>query len=340
MSGADGRRAAFYCVCDDRYFLGAVGMINSLRLQGHEEPIFVLDCGLTGAQRELLAPQATVVTARTEGPPWLLKAVAPLDHPAEVMILIDADMIVTRPLTELIEEAGGGRVIAFRASYDRFVPEWGELLELGPIRRRPYVSSGLVFLGAPLGTEVLGAIDDRRHRVEAVISGGSGRSSDDYAFFALDQDVLNAVLAARAESGRIVTLEHRLAPNLPFEGLKLKRGLSRCAYEDGTEPYVVHHLVTRPWPVLDRRGDKPWLASVPSSIYSRLLTRHLVGAGLAIEVPANEVPRSLRTGALARIVRAPIDSRERLGWYLRDHLPGPIVRRVDAARRRRRLEGL
>ena len=27
--------AAFYCVADERYFLGAVAMINSLRLVGH-----------------------------------------------------------------------------------------------------------------------------------------------------------------------------------------------------------------------------------------------------------------------------------------------------------------
>ena len=45
--------ARFYCVADERYFLGAVGMINSLRLQGHAEPIHVLDCGLRPGQREL-----------------------------------------------------------------------------------------------------------------------------------------------------------------------------------------------------------------------------------------------------------------------------------------------
>ena len=45
--------AAFYCVSDDRYFLGAVGLINSLRLVGHSEPIHLLDCGLTAGQAEV-----------------------------------------------------------------------------------------------------------------------------------------------------------------------------------------------------------------------------------------------------------------------------------------------
>ena len=94
---------AFYCVADSRYFLGAVGMVNSLRVHGHSDPVYVLDCGLDPDQRDLLAPHATLVPAPSEAPPWLLKTVAPLRHPAEVMVLIDADMIATRSLSELID---------------------------------------------------------------------------------------------------------------------------------------------------------------------------------------------------------------------------------------------
>ena len=53
--------AAFYCVADERYFLGAVGLVNSLRLVGHAEPIYLLDCGLTDAQRELLGRRGELV---------------------------------------------------------------------------------------------------------------------------------------------------------------------------------------------------------------------------------------------------------------------------------------
>ncbi len=88
--------AAFYCVTDARYFLGAVATVNSLRLLGHDEPIHVLDCGLDEHQRALLEPHVTLVPAPKDAPPWLLKTVAPLRHPADVMVLIDADIIVTR----------------------------------------------------------------------------------------------------------------------------------------------------------------------------------------------------------------------------------------------------
>ena len=58
---------AFYCVSSDAYFLGAVGMINSLRLQGHDEPVYVMDCGLSAPRRELLSPHVTLVAAPRAG---------------------------------------------------------------------------------------------------------------------------------------------------------------------------------------------------------------------------------------------------------------------------------
>ncbi len=81
MTGAAGgpatiAGAAFYCVADERYFLGAAALISSLRLHGHTEPIFLLDCGLTPAQRRMLAREATIVAGEPDTPPYLLKTVA------------------------------------------------------------------------------------------------------------------------------------------------------------------------------------------------------------------------------------------------------------------------
>src|SRR5438093_51315 len=121
-------RSAFYCVSNALYFLGAAALVNSLRLTGHGEPVYVLDCGLTPEQGELLASHATVVPAPSEAPPWLLKTVAPLRHPAEVMVLIDADIVVTRSLSELIDAAAGGRIVAVEHGSDRYFPQWGRLL--------------------------------------------------------------------------------------------------------------------------------------------------------------------------------------------------------------------
>ena len=291
--------AGFYCVADDRYFLGAVGLVNSLRLHGHEEPVFVLDCGLTPGQRELLATEARIVDPPGGGElhPWLLKTVAPLAHPAEVAVLIDTDMIVTRSLAPLVERAAEGAVVAFENDTPRFVPEWGELLDLGEARPGPYVSSGLVLAGGEAGARLLALMDDRQERVEierTVFGTGEGG----YAFRFPEQDVLNAILRTRIGPEHQEALVNRLAPNPPFAGVRLSdEAAVRVRYDDGTEPYVLHHF-----------HRKPWLEPIFHGLYSRLLARLLLGPGIALRVEPEEVPLRMRSGARARVARARVDA--------------------------------
>jgi len=292
--------AAFYCVSDRRYFLGAVGLINSLRLVGHSQPIYLLDCGLTEAQRELLEGHVTLLRDQSGTPPWLLKTIAPLAHPAEVMVLIDADMIVTRPLDELIERAAGqgeGRLVAAINDRDRFRSDWGELLGLGPVRRGPYLSSGLVVVERRLGTEVLELMDRLQDRVDFDRTFWRDNVSD-YPFLYGDQDVLNGILASeRVEPERVVALEHRLAPTPPFGRLRVAdRRTLRCRYRDGVEPYLLHNFFR-----------KPWLVRMRSSVYSRLLTRSLLGPDVELRLPPELLPLRMRTGPLAGAARLAVD---------------------------------
>jgi hypothetical protein len=324
MSAPTHPEVAFYCVCDERYFLGAVGMINSLRLLGHTEPVYVLDGGLAPGQRELLRGHATVVPAPDGAAPQLLKSVAPLRHPARTMVLIDADMIVTRPLANLIEWATESQVVAFRDRQERFFPEWGELLGLGAPRSIPYVSSGLVFLGGDLGADVIRLMERGRERVD--FSQTFWRRNDrDYPFLYADQDVLNAILATCADGEVLAALETRLAATPPFRRLRLvdERTL-RCAYPDGTEPYVLHQFVR-----------KPWLEPMYHGIYSRMLARLLLADDVAIRVPEDAVPVRMRRGARARAERTAVNVRDLGRFYLGDLLPGWIGQRVEDWRRRR-----
>lgn len=288
--------AAFYCVSDARYFLGAVALLNSLRLQGHREPVFVLDCGLERRQRDLLSEQTTVVPNRPGTAPWLAKTIAPTTHPARVSVLVDADMIVTRPLGELIDRASEGRVVAFENDRPRFVPEWGELLDLGHATPRPYVTSGLVILGGEIGAETLALLDDRQHRVDLDRSlFGSGQT--DYPFLYPEQDVLNAILCTRVKPSCVDVLDHRLVPNPPFSGVRLRDPLRlRCEYDDGVAPYVLHHF-----------HRKPWIDPMFHGLFSRLLTRLLLSDDVTLRVPDELVPMRLRHGPRARLARAKAD---------------------------------
>ena len=309
---------AFYLVSDARYFLGAVGLINSLRLVGHDEPVYLLDCGLTDEQRALAEPHATLLRDDSGTPPWLLKTVAPLRHPAETMVLIDADMVVTRPLGELVAEAARGKLVAVEHGRERFCPEWGELLGLGPVRRQPYVSSGLVVTGRELGTEVLGLMERLQDRVDFDQTFWR-KNVPDYPFLYGDQDVLNAILASeRVGAERTVALEHRLAPTPPFGRLRVvdERAL-RCRYPDGVEPYLLHNFFR-----------KPWLVRRPSSAYSRLLTRALLGEDVELKLAPELVPLRMRTGPVATAARVAVDLTVGPPSWLHRHLWGkPVGRR-------------
>ncbi|HYU59176.1 MAG TPA: hypothetical protein VEK39_00310 [Solirubrobacterales bacterium] len=309
--------AAFYTVCDDGYFLGAVGLVNSLRLVGHDEPIFLLDCGLTVEQRELLAPEVSLIDGPHDVPGNLLKTIAPLSHPAQAIVLIDADIVVTRRLDELIERGSRGEVLAFETGMDRFCPEWGEQLGLGAARPKPYLCSALVFCGGPLGEEIVRLIDTRRDAVDWELTYWR-RNVADYPLVHADQDLFNAVLTTRVDDDRIVPLEGRLLAFPPFAGLSVAAADSlRCGYPDGVEPYAVHH-----W------AAKPWLEPTHHGVYSRLLRRLLIGDDVAIRVPADRIPLRLRSGPLAWAERTRINARERLRW----HVAGPLSARVGARR--------
>jgi hypothetical protein len=317
-------RVGFYCVSNARYFLGAVGLINSLRLVGHREPIFLLDCGLTPAQRELLAPEVRLVADPSDAPPFLIKTIAPIRNPSQTVVLVDTDMIVTRSMATLIDHASEGRVVAFEDRQDRFFPEWGELLELGTARRRPYVTSGLVFLGGTVGEQVLHLVDDRRDQVDFELTFWR-RNIREYPFLYADQDVLNAVLATRPEATGLEVLAQRLAATPPYRGLRLvDESTLQCAYRDGVQPYVVHQYVR-----------KPWLERTYHSIYSRLLARLLLGEDVPVRVPEGDLPLRMREGLRARAQRARINATDFLRWHYGDRLPQPIGRRVEALRRRR-----
>jgi hypothetical protein len=305
---------AFYCMSSEEYFFGAVAMVNSLRLHGHGEPIFLLDLGLAPHHRALLEGEARVLPAPPGLPPWLLKTVAPLAHPAGRMLLIDVDMIVTRPLDPLFERAGEGRVVAFENDRDRFDPMWREALDLGPLERRPYLCSGLVAMPRDPGEELLRLIDDRQRRVEVERTFFSPADDPAYPLRFLDQDVLNAVLQATVESERVVSLPNRLAPNQPFAELRVvdERTL-RCSYDDGIEPYVLHHL-----------ARKPWLEIAYHGAYSRLLRRLLLADDVAIRVDPSELPLALRSGRRARIARRTISLLDLARWNLTERLPARI----------------
>jgi len=290
---------AFYAVCDSRFFPGLVALVNSLRLVGHYEPIFVLDTGLTPDQRSRLNDHVTLIPASRPDASVLLTPLGPSTHPAEVQVLIDVDIIVTQPLTELIEAARAGQLVGVVDDppiHDRFFREWEQMLDLPRLRRRPYLNAGQLFVPDRLGQNLFPLWMNAQENVDMKDTRyGNGQLSDPFYF--ADQDVLNAILAGHFESEEIMAIDHRLAPYPPFPGLRLiDEQRLVCRYPDGVQPFMLHHILA-----------KPWLKATRTTIYVQLLRRLLLASDVVLRLAPSELPFRLRAGRLAALDRRRAD---------------------------------
>ena len=287
---------AFYSVADAGHFPGIAALLNSLRLLGHDEPFFLVDAGLTPQQRSRLAPHVTLVDPPPRVPVVFLAPYGPIEHPADVAIVLDADIVVVKPLGELASHAETGRLVAFvndPPNDHRFFPEWTDALGLGAMRQRAYVNAGQLVLPAALSRTFLPRWIRAQQRIGTAHSRYGKASLADPFYFA-DQDVLNALLGAYVRDEEIQIYEHRLAPHPPFAGLRLEdEATLQCRYEDGASPFLLHHIMT-----------KPWLGATRTTIYSRLLTRLLLRADVAVPLEPRELPMRLRDGPVAAADRA------------------------------------
>jgi len=294
---SEDRTRAFYTVANAGHFIGAVALINSLRLLGHSEPIRLVDAGLDPSQRRRLEPHVELVPAPAGVAPVHLAPYGPQLMPAEVQIILDADLIATRRLDDLFDSGAAGRTVGFvndPPNHERWFAEWSSVLSLGQVAKRPYLNAGQLVLPEVMndriltpwiaGQDALGLGDTRY-----------GRARITEPFYFADQDVLNAVLGAHLQEEEIEIRPHELAPHPPFLGLKLRdmggseSGVPLCAYPDGRTPYFLHHTM-----------DKPWLRATPINVYSLLLPRLLLAEDVALRLSAREVPLRLRADRLGR----------------------------------------
>jgi hypothetical protein len=275
----------FFTVADSRYWFGAVALVNSLRLVGHEEPVVVLDTGFSRHQRARLEAAAEVVEppvpVRT---PFLAKWLLPLARDSSVPVLLDADLVVTRALTPLLAEVERGRVVAF---VDRLATrgfsEW-DALAGAQVHAHPYVNSGLIGLPAELAPAILQRTREAQERVDLAAARLLGRGTAADPFHFPDQDTWNATLRALVPPERLLALEHRLAPTEPWDEVSVEDAETlRCVNPDGSRPHLVHVV-----------GPKPWLANVAATAYEQLLPRLVLSDDVVIPLRRRDLPPRLR----------------------------------------------
>lgn len=286
---SDGGTAVRFCtIADSAHYVGLVALVNSLRLHGHDDPITVLDVGLTDAERAELAPHCDVVDPPGPGRhAWLLAPHACLARPATVVVSVDADVIVTAPLDAILARARDGKICAFPDPLrTRWFGEWEHEFALpGPPRRQPYVNTGFVAFSTRAFPELLGEWAARCDAVSVVPTTAPPLDLGDPLALA-DQDSFNALLMSVVPAERLSVQPRAEAVQGPWALTQTHvddlRTLA-CSL-DGTPITLLHSF----------GSPKPWHAQpgryLRASAYLLCLRRLLVGDDVALRSEVRRVP--------------------------------------------------
>jgi hypothetical protein len=321
-------QTTYYTISDRNYFLGTVALLNSLALTGNPGSLFVLDTGLSPLQRELLSRSATLVDrSKDMRHPFLLKPYPHMLEPAGTVVVIDSDIIVTAPLTDIFESAASGLICAFPERPEirsRWFPEWAERLELrAPLHREACINTGFVAFSVEHWPDLLRRWWDvcRLVREEEIWVPGP--------FQAPDQDAMNALLMSEipreclrvlpeTEAGFGIDVGHQIEVT-NFQALTCR--------QDGHELKTLHFLDRpKPW---ERSG---W-ARLAAPDYVRLMRRVLFAEDVPLRIDPSLAPIWLRPGRVGETVLTALGLTNGVVVSLARHTPDGVKERLRRFRR-------
>lgn len=240
----------FFTMSDADNFLGLVAMVRSLRLQGHHDPVTVLDLGLTSAQRAALQHTVELVQLpqAVGRHPFFLAAYPVFLRPKGTVVWIDADVIITQTLDPVLAVAARGMVCAAPDFlFDRWFGEWQSIFELGDeLRHQTYVNAGFFAFSTEHFPDLL-----RRwwKCCDGLAANHSWPLPGSDPVGLLDQDALNALLMSEIPEDRLWLLSEQ-------SGIEGKDRLARTKVVDrrrlvcrfGGQPTVLLHSSGQPKP--------------------------------------------------------------------------------------------
>jgi hypothetical protein len=290
--------ATFYTVANSRYFIGLVGLVNSIRLTGHRGPIVVVDTGLTRAQRSRLSGQCQLVMQPNVpvANPTYLKMAGPRAQPADLTVIIDSDMLVTGSLDSVFEKARLGMVCAYADPEDRrWFPDWESLLGVSPLRHQTYVNAGFVVFA----TKSWPGLVDRwwdlclQNAARPTIAEGA----PDAPLSQADQDVLNALLMSEIPATAICVLpeeEHGGTPRIIRNEVEVTNLRTMACCRNTHQVPLLHWCSeAKPW---DPRVKR----EMHNHAYAQLLVRATIWKDVPVQLSSSDLPYWLRGDVLSR----------------------------------------
>ncbi len=291
----------FYTVGNSKYFLGVVGLLNSLRVVGHQQKVVVLDCGLTSRQQEILRPHCTLYPVPKE------KATNPLQYKPfpyllqtqGTVVIIDSDMLVTHKLDKILTSAKQGKICLFPDLIpNRYFPQWQEVFRLDwAPRKQTYANSGFVAFSVEHNPNLLAQWWQACKQIFSLPTVYEGVGLD-CPYAAGDQDALNAVLASNYPQDSLEIQSNKGEIFLPFLHRVKIVNVKTLACKYGDYDVTILHSNNQP---------KPWeIKNVPLLIkqcsYARLLRRLFIGEDVAIKLASSDLPMIYRQGIIGDLL--------------------------------------
>lgn len=290
----------FFTIGDEQFFPGVAALINSLRLLGYAQRIVVADVGFERAQRDLLAPHATLVPlSRADVKnPQQYKAFPHLLRPRGTVVIVDSDIIVTDSIDDMLASARAGKIAVYPDPEEhRWYAQWESIFALpGPPRQQTYVNSGFVTFST---MHWPGLLETWWHACEKIFPRPTireGAARDDPTGQS-DQDALNALLMTNVPRDKIaLQKKNREVFRWDFERVRvIDERMLVCEFE-GTRVAVLHAVAgPKPW------QRAAWKETTRRNAYMRLLRRLLTGDDVAVRGAASDVPAWLRPGFTGRV---------------------------------------
>lgn len=286
--------ARFYTLSDAGFFVGTVALFNSLRLTGHDSELVVLDCGLTGEQRELLGAAGVVLVASPDdASAYFLKPYPAMLEPDGVVVVVDSDMAITDSLHPILSRAAAGEVCVFPdhpLDLRRWFAEWHEIFDLGaPLRRHTYMNAGFLAVAAEQWQWLL----ERWRELCLRLPGLTEELGHPEAVAQRDQDALNALLMSEVPADAL----HVLPPyELDLRRVEVRDAESLVCVAHGARQPILHLALS---PKVWQPGG--WRHVGLNTAYVRLMPRLLFGADVPIRLAPDDVPLWLRPGRGARV---------------------------------------